>query len=68
MKTGSEVLQEKLNELKISQSKLAEMLGCTKQNVNMKFKRDSFTFTEFSNILSMLGYEIEITKKYDKEK
>ena len=49
---------------KITQSRLAELTGCKQQVISrIENKENSPSLRMFSNMLSALGYELQIVKK-----
>lgn len=48
----------KNNDMKVSQ--LSTLMDCSASNLSNKFKRNNFTESDFRQIASVLGYEVEI--------
>lgn len=63
----TETIKELLKLKNISQVELAEKLGMSKQNINNKFKRNTFSPEELVKIAEILGMKlafVEGNKKY----
>lgn len=69
--TISQIIKDRLQEIKMSQTELASALGTTRQNLSNKIARDNFSAKELSQIADILKLEIllkdsnsEYTLKY----
>lgn len=58
MLTVAETIKEILKIKKVSQVELAEQLGMSKQNINNKFKRNTFSPDELVKIAEFLGMQL----------
>lgn len=65
--TISQIIKDRLQEIKMSQTELASALGTTRQNLSNKISRDNFTAKELSQIAEILKLEIilqDLESKY----
>lgn len=63
--SASKAIKERLNDLNMTQTDLAEALGTTRQNLANKMARDNFSAKELCQIGSVLKFELVL--KADKE-
>lgn len=49
----------KNNDMKLSQ--LSKLINCSAPNISNKFKRNNFSESDFREIATALGYDVEIT-------
>ena len=63
--SASNAIRERLKDLNMTQTELADALGTTRQNLNNKMNRDNFTAKELSKIGEVLG--CVLIMKADKE-
>lgn len=63
--SASTAIKERLKDLNMSQTELAEALGTTRQNLANKMARDNFSAKELCQIGSVLKFELVL--KADKE-
>ena len=63
--SASKAIKERLKDLNMTQSDLAEALGTTRQNLANKMARDNFSAKELCQIGSVLKFELVL--KADKE-
>lgn len=63
--SASKAIKERLKDLNMSQTELAEALGTTRQNLANKMARDNFSAKELCQIGSVLKFELVL--KADKE-
>lgn len=58
MLSASDTIKELIKMKKITQVELAEKLGMSKQNINNKFKRNTFSPDELVKIADILNMEL----------
>lgn len=56
----SETLKKTCKELHVSMSELARSSGQTPQNLSMKLKRDTLSYREFCDFMSLMGVKINL--------
>ncbi|MDO4493077.1 MAG: response regulator [Clostridia bacterium] len=60
----SDTLRKTCKELHVSMSELARNSGQTPQNLSMKLKRDTLSYREFCDFMSMMGVQIHLDIVY----
>tara|TARA_B100000586_G_C20090155_1_gene419695 strand:+ start:1377 stop:1571 length:195 start_codon:yes stop_codon:yes gene_type:complete len=58
-----DIIKGKMAENKLNISKIANMLGISKQTLYSKFKRNSLSIKIAQEILDFCGYELTVKKK-----
>tara|TARA_Y100001949_G_C15973964_1_gene325260 strand:- start:1533 stop:1727 length:195 start_codon:yes stop_codon:yes gene_type:complete len=58
-----DIIKGKMAENKLNISKIANMLGISKQTLYSKFKRNSLSIKIVQEILDFCGYELTVKKK-----
>ena len=48
-------LRDQLYRHGVTQAKVAEMFGCSQQNISLKFNRGTFSFEELEKIANLCG-------------
>lgn len=56
--SASTAIKQRLEDLKISQSELARLLGTTRQNIYHKLQRDNFSSQELDQICKVLNMRL----------
>lgn len=62
----SDTIKELLKVKQVSQVELAEKLGMSKQNINNKFKRNTFSPDELVKIAEILGMQLAFVEGKEK--
>lgn len=58
--TSSEIIRSALIKSGKSQRELADFMGCTRQNLNIRLRKGTLTFNELEKALSFLGHRITV--------
>lgn len=58
--TSSEIIRSALIKSGKSQRELADFMGCTRQNLNIRLRKGTFTYNELEKALSFLGHRIMV--------
>ena len=58
--TSSEIIRSALIKSGKSQAALAEFMGCSRQNLNIRLRKGTFTYNELEKALSFLGHRIVV--------
>ena len=58
--TSSEIIRSALIKSGKSQAMLAEFMGCTRQNLNIRLRRETLTYNELEKALAFLGCRITV--------
>ena len=67
MLSASDTIKELIKMKKITQVELAEKLGMSKQNINNKFKRNTFSPDELVKIADILNMELAFVDGKNKD-
>lgn len=58
--TSSEIIRSALIKSGKAQATLAEFMGCTRQNLNIRLRKGTLTYNELERALSFLGHRIVV--------
>lgn len=60
--TSSEIIRSALIKSGKSQRELADFMGCTRQNLNIRLRKGTLTYNELDKALSFLGHRIAVVE------
>lgn len=60
--SASSAIRQRLKDIGMSQTQLAEALGTNKQNLGNKLRRDNFSARELFNICQVIGLRLTMTE------
>ena len=58
--TSTEIIRSALIKSGKTQAALAEFMGCTRQNLNIRLRKGTLTYNELEKALSFLGHRIMV--------